>query len=95
VLYWFCARHWIRGRPSSGVYFSAYYETLDADEVQTFKSGPAAVALANMTEDIFVIGTLGLGLVLSLHSKCFTAQSIAEKIFGIQIMIEKKRNLCD
>ena len=98
VLYWFCARHWIRGRrPSSGALFSAYYESLDAEEVHAFKSGPAAVALANMMEDIFVIGTLGLGLVLSIHSRCFTthAQSIAEKIFGIQIVIEKKRNLCD
>lgn len=91
VLYWFCLRHWIGARPSSGVLFSAYYETLGAAGV-TFKSGPAVVVLSSILEDVFVIGTLGLGLVLSLHSRCFTshAQSIAEKIFGIQLRIEKR-----
>jgi hypothetical protein len=93
----FVLRHWMRGRSSASILFSSWYETLHLSEQYFTSSGSIRTFLAQVFENIFVVGTLGLGALLSLYGRCFSdsMQSIGERIAGVKLIVEKKRSLAE
>lgn len=91
----FVLRHWIRGRSSASIFFSSWYETLHLSEQYFTSSGSIRTFLAQVLENIFVIGSLGFGALTSLYGRCFSQsmQSIGERIAGVKLIVEKKRSL--
>ena len=88
-------RRWMRGRSSGAGMFSAWYETSHLSEQYRTTSGMIRVSLASILEDIFVLGTLGIGALISIHGRCFSEskQSIGERIAGVRLIVEKMRRL--
>lgn len=98
IVWWFCVRHWVQGRPSSGRMVSALYETLHADEEGAdimATSGVLRVGAASLLEDFFVLGTAGVGIFASVYLRCFSKhhQSVGEMISGCRLVIERRIRL--
>ena len=96
-LYSLVIRRWLRGRSSGAGMFSAWYETSHLSEQYRTTSGMIRTSLASILEDIFVLGTLGLGALISMYTRCFSEskQSIGERIAGVTLIVETTRRLDD
>lgn len=94
-LYYLFIRCWLRGRSSGAPLFSAWYETSHLSEQYRTTSGMLRTTLANILEDIFVFGTLGTGVFLSMYTRCFSEskQTVGEKIAGVTVIVEKTQRL--
>lgn len=93
ILWKLCIRHWISGRPSGGKIFGGWYhDTVYLGQQYTTVSGVCRVVVASLVESIFVIGSLGIGILISSLSRLFSEgnQSIGEKIAGISLVMERK-----
>jgi hypothetical protein len=75
--------------------FSAWYETSHLSEQYRTTSGMIRTSLANVLEDVFVVGTLGIGALISMYTRCLSdsKQSIGERIAGVTLILEKKTRL--
>lgn len=87
VSYVLVVRPWARGRSSCAWLFRAWYARTEeaALEVGLFRS-----AIANVLEDVFVVGSLGVGGLLSLKGLAFPGggetpcrQSTGERVAGV------------
>lgn len=96
-LYSLIIRRWLQGRSSGAGMFSAWYETSHLSEQYRTTSGMIRTSLASILEDIFVLGTLGLGALISMYTRCFSEskQSIGERIAGVTLIVETTRRLDD
>lgn len=94
-IYSLVIRRWMRGRSSGAGMFSAWYETSHLSEQYRTTSGVIRTSLASILEDLFVVGTLGIGILISIHARCFSEskQSIGERIAGVRLIVEKTRRL--
>jgi len=94
-LYSVVITRWMRGRSSGAGLFSAWYETSHLSEQYRTTSGMIRTSLANVLEDVFVVGTLGIGALISMYTRCLSdsKQSIGERIAGVTLILEKKTRL--
>ena len=71
ISYAFVVRHWAKGRSSCGWMFNTWYARVEEEalSVGLFRS-----ALANILEDLFVVGTFGVGALVSLKGLLFASQ---------------------
>lgn len=92
-------RHWSRGRSSCAWLFHAWYSRTDeaALEVGLFRS-----AIANVLEDAFVVGSIGVGALLSLKGLAFPGgggtpcrQSTGERIAGVSQVCCRSKKYCE
>lgn len=103
VQMWVCAalfyaivvRHWCSSRTSGSSIFSSWYETSHLSEKYYTSSGIGRSILANVLENVFVVGSGGLGLCVSLYTRCIGAgrQSIGERLAGVRLIVEQTRRL--
>ena len=63
---------WMRGRSSGAGLFSAWYETSHFSEQYRTTSGMTRACLASVLEGFFVVGTLGIGALISMYARCFS-----------------------
>lgn len=91
MIYCFVIRHWMHGRSTGSSIFSAWYETSHLSEQYRTSSGIVRTSLACILEDIFVVGTCGIGILVSVYCRCFSAnkQCIGERIAGVRLIVEK------
>mmetsp|Transcript_6377 Transcript_6377/g.12565 ORF Transcript_6377/g.12565 Transcript_6377/m.12565 type:complete len:306 (-) Transcript_6377:145-1062(-) len=103
VQIWVCAafvyamvvRHWCSSRTSGSSAFSTWYETSHLSEKYYTSSGFGRSILANVLENVFVLGSGGLGLCVSLYTRCIGGgrQSIGERLAGVRLIVEQTRRL--
>jgi hypothetical protein len=87
----FCIHTWLQGRPSAGRFLSAWYEDL----LWGHAAPVLRVALAQLLETVYLLGTVGTGAVVSLLMRWKTGQSVGEKIAGVKLVVERKVRLDD
>ena len=69
-------RHWARGRSSGAWMFRMWYSRVEEDDSDV---GLFRAAVANILEDLFVVGSLGVGALLSLSGLVLAAGGDARK----------------
>jgi hypothetical protein len=100
VSYALIVRHWAQGRSSGAWLFHAWYVRVDED---TGRVGVLRSAIANVLEDLFVVGSLGAGALLSLTWLLFPGrgddrggpcrQSTGERVAGVSQVKEVVQRL--
>jgi hypothetical protein len=88
LLPWFTIKNWVQGRPSLAALQSLYYEDL----VWGHLAGPFPSILANSIEVVYVVSTLGIGMVISVGLRCWSSrrQSVGEMIAAIRCIQERR-----
>lgn len=85
---WLTIKNWVQGRPSLAALQSLYYEDL----VWGHLAGPFPCILANSIEVVYVVCTLGIGMIISVGLRCWSSrrQSVGEMIAAIRCIQERR-----
>lgn len=95
IVHGLVVRHWCSSRTSGSWVFSSWYETSHLSETYYTSSGVGRSILANVLENVFVVGSGGLGVGVSLYTRCCRVgrQSIGERLAGVRLSIQQTRRL--
>jgi hypothetical protein len=88
LLPWLTIKNWVQGRPSLASLQSLYYEDL----VWGHLAGPFPSISANIIEVVYVVCTLGIGMIISVGLRCWSSrrQSVGEMIAAIRCIQERR-----